>query len=508
MRVAIRCVSVNRAFPPARLGEVAKWSYGKQTEVPAAICPDLNLAVATRSATTSTKAKKRRSTFETKEKPTADKPKDFMSVYQVGLRPSRTQRQQLNRQIECSQMTHDWTLWLVGEKRVGLNALSWKPDQRLLHKIVVCADMSKIDAAHLAFFSPLERTRLFDSTKVSTGVKLCALKAFIETYQTSKPERTRPNRYSSGNTGTFGVQKKQVRVVDPVKDVQLVPSVVVRNSLCIIPDTLSASSTKKNNRDRYITIAKPVATLPPFDHDITITKRANGKFVLNIPCSVDYTRRRKKTTEDNTSSTGPVVSIDPGVRTFANLFDATNHTFTQLGTKQQRDRYLDKFAKKIGAIDADIQRARNTSSTQRVDDLQRRSRKVRYKLRNAVTDLHARLASDLVSTCSKVVIGDYHLRKKRVNDPVHENTRRWAAIWGHGRFRERLKHRARGTDCSVIVQDERYTSVTCCSCGKRHLELGGKELYTCDFCGLAIHRDLNGCINILNKSNGRFVSIE
>jgi len=80
---------------------------------------------------------------------------------------------------------------------------------------------------------------------------------------------------------------------------------------------------------------------------------------------------------------------------------------------------------------------------------------------------------------------------------VRSSVRRWASNWGHTRFRTRLQHRAKGTNCEVIVQDEAYTSMTCSECGVKNRQLGSNELFACASCLLEVHRDLNGAINIL-----------
>jgi putative transposase len=61
-------------------------------------------------------------------------------------------------------------------------------------------------------------------------------------------------------------------------------------------------------------------------------------------------------------------------------------------------------------------------------------------------------------------------------------------------------HRANGTACNVVVQDEAYTSKTCGMCGTRNNKLGSNETFICENCTFETHRDVNGARNILLKS--------
>jgi putative transposase len=64
----------------------------------------------------------------------------------------------------------------------------------------------------------------------------------------------------------------------------------------------------------------------------------------------------------------------------------------------------------------------------------------------------------------------------------------------------KLIDRTEGSDCKVVVQDETFTSKTCCRCNAYKKDLGGNEIYKCDKCHLSLGRDMNGAINILRKT--------
>ena len=277
---------------------------------------------------------------------------------------------------------------------------------RLLQKIVACQDIAKIDAAQLAFFDPRQLIRFFDKA-IGAQTKLCALKAFIGTYQTSKEDRLRPkNSRQTRPSGTFGVQKQYVRRYAKAEQCPPVRK-EGRNHLAILPD-----ARRKGNVHRFMRTTKPTATLPPFDHDMTITRRVTGKFVLNIPCSIEYTRRPPKAPQGDR-----VISVDPGIRTFAAVYDATAQRHSEVGIAADRDRIFGGLMQRVDVIQTAVERARALGHRQLEDALMNRSLKTHYRLRNLATNFHARLSSQLVTGCRRVVLGDYAVGKKRANDP-------------------------------------------------------------------------------------------
>jgi hypothetical protein len=75
---------------------------------------------------------------------------------------------------------------------------------------------------------------------------------------------------------------------------------------------------------------KSAAKLPPILHDVTITKRINGKWILNIPCPRQYTQKPIATEPT------AICGVDPGARTFLTVFDETNHEAYKLGVEPER----------------------------------------------------------------------------------------------------------------------------------------------------------------------------
>jgi putative transposase len=148
----------------------------------------------------------------------------------------------------------------------------------------------------------------------------------------------------------------------------------------------------------------------------------------------------------------------------------------------------------------------------RIDEMKRgsksRKRLIRSKqrqlakLNNQIKDIQHKQTTRLVSTFKSrnvqtVVIGDIRdIRKsvdygKKANQKIHQML--------HGQTRQMITYKAEKLGMQVKLQDERYTSQTCPSCGKRHKPKN--RLYKCS-CGFRFHRDGVGAINIRKKYLG------
>jgi transposase len=110
--------------------------------------------------------------------------------------------------------------------------------------------------------------------------------------------------------GTFGIQKRFIK-----------PSSTSRRHLRALFDMFGKTELK---------LGKPIAKLPPISHDVTVTKRINGKWILNIPCAAKFLQR------PITGKPTAICGVDPGARTFLTLFDETNNEAYKLGDESER----------------------------------------------------------------------------------------------------------------------------------------------------------------------------
>jgi transposase len=110
--------------------------------------------------------------------------------------------------------------------------------------------------------------------------------------------------------GTFGIQKLYAK-----------PSSSSPRHLRVLYDMFAKTELK---------LGKPVTKLPPIAHNVTVTKRVNGKWILNIPCAAKCSRRPIVTQPT------AICGVDPGARTFLTVFDETNQEAYKLGDEPER----------------------------------------------------------------------------------------------------------------------------------------------------------------------------
>ncbi len=156
--------------------------------------------------------------------------------------------------------------------------------------------------------------------KMTTGTSItrCRCKHFCTMHKATRRSLKRTNvelnyKDMSIREGSFGVQKVSVGRL-PEKDTS--DKDIIAKCLCIMGDNFS--NKRRRNRQRFIRLSKATSKLPPFEHDVTITRRANGKYILHIPCDPKYTRC------DQSGRKNAMCGIDPGGRTFCHRLRPTN----------------------------------------------------------------------------------------------------------------------------------------------------------------------------------------
>ena len=247
-------------------------------------------------------------------------------------------------------------------------------------------------------------------------------------------------------------------------------------------------------------LSKPIGKLPPINHDVRITKRVNGKFILQIPCDPMYTRKQTEETPD------AMCGIDPGGRTFNTIYDPSNVKCYQIGIENDKAQ-IKIFQNQIDRSQFHLQKAIEKQQPQAKEDRITQLKKLHLKLKTFVHHIHLTLSSELVANYKHVALGKLDVSKCVMKDrPNHlsRKANRELLCWRHYQFRERLQNRAVGTDCNVIIQNEAWTSKTCGKCGYRNMKLGANVTYECSRCKYETHRDVNGARNILLRSLDMF----
>ena len=380
--------------------------------------------------------------------------KEPTSLYQMSLYPSKAQKKRMKMHVWTTAVTYDYCLWLIKERGVCPTNLY---------------DMLNIPSS----FFEAHDYHFFHSAAPS--VKSLAVAHFLADYKTKSHLEYKNPRL--GCFGSFDVQKGAIKQIGFSK----------------LEITSNILSSKKKGDKRIKISKKHGKKMPDFTSDVRITYRCDGKFILNIPTTVKYTR---KTSTVNNSPRG-IASIDPGISTFASVFSTNDNSFYQVVTKEERDGIFGKWLEKLNHAFHRLNRLKEKGKTgQSLTDAHTHFLRMKLKIFHLAKNIHTKLAKWFVENYKVVVIGHYSPERRKHPIPSIEE---WAHVLMPSRFRQTLKTRSRGTECEIYIVDESYTSKRCCSCGHLDWHLGASKVYKCCRCNMILDRDLNGAINILQK---------
>lgn len=228
-------------------------------------------------------------------------------------------------------------------------------------------------------------------------------------------------------------------------------------------------------------------------YDSRIQKNRLGEFYLCIPVPLeirsDNQAPKWKKIEDG------IISIDPGVRTFATTYSPEG-IVTEWGKSD-----ISRIYRLCHSLD-DLQ-----SRWSQVNIKHRKryrmkmaARKIRKKIRNLVDELHKKLILWIIQNHHTVLLPLFETQQMigRGKRRIGSKTARAMVTWSHYRFRQRLIDKTREYPwCKVIICDEAYTSKTCGNCGFIHQKLGSNKTFKCPQCGIIMDRDMNAARNIL-----------
>lgn len=131
------------------------------------------------------------------------------------------------------------------------------------------------------------------------------------------------------------------------------------------------------------------------------------------------------------------------------------------------------------------------------------------KLKHQIQDVEHKQSSKLISILHRegvrtLAIGDVRDIRQNLNVGTKNNQK--LHQWSHGTIRHMLTYKAERYGMNVTLQEERYTSKTCPSCGYRRKSPVEGRAFRCHRCGFCYHRDGVGAINIRAKYQGAFGS--
>ena len=242
-------------------------------------------------------------------------------------------------------------------------------------------------------------------------------------------------------------------------------------------------------RDRSAMRTEKGKTLPLiFEHDCRlIWERKTGFYYLCFPVTV---------VKAPPSEEKAMVSIDPGVRTFATCFDARRGKVTEWGCSHTT-KILYWLIRKASRLEAKSKEARGRRK-RRITAVAARIRK---RSTDLVNELHRKLALWLCENFSVVLLPKFSTRQMTEHQTKPRRLARKTAggmvRLSHYKFRAFLLHKAREYGTSIEICDEKYTSLTCGKCGTYNGKLGASKAFECPRCGYVAGRDVNAARNIM-----------
>ncbi len=197
-----------------------------------------------------------------------------------------------------------------------------------------------------------------------------------------------------------------------------------------------------------------------------------------------------------------IVALDPGVRTFQTAFSFDSAV--SYGESFVNDRLAPLMLELDRLLSVRDKLHREDKSKQWVKDrlknINQRIHKVRARQQNLISDLHRRVAYDLVSNHDVILLPTFETKQMtQKSDETRKRFLRRKTVRGmlglaHYKFKQTLNWMAKKYGKTVIDVNESYTSKTLWD-GSILKCLGGKASIL--FQGQRVNRDIHGARNIL-----------
>ena len=217
------------------------------------------------------------------------------------------------------------------------------------------------------------------------------------------------------------------------------------------------------------------------DSDIEMIKMRPNIWFLSIPVI-------KEIKEANPEK--KICAVDPGSKTF----------LTGVGTDGNAFKICDETRKVLKRQDELIDKLKS-----RLDELKNTRKRKEYmktkcslylslfRKRNLVKEIHRKSVNFLVSNYDIILIPRLKVKKKGLNKHNRE-----MSLFGFCNFINLLENKCEVEGKKVVIVDEHYTSKTCNNCGK--INTIRNRVLKCTACKEEQDRDINGAINIFQKS--------
>lgn len=209
-----------------------------------------------------------------------------------------------------------------------------------------------------------------------------------------------------------------------------------------------------------------------------------------------------KIADAETSSDTKTIGVDVGEKVLAGVSDGENQILFSSKLLRSKVRYRHKMNGSIAQKQSNKQKkSRSWRKLQSSRD------KKKIKIGRQIEHILHCQSKNLADTAKnlkvgKVFFGDLRtLRNNKKGQSVNNN-------FYYGNFVEKCAYKLEAVGIASEKISEAYTSVTCPHCLRKNklIDPRGKSLriYRCDNCGIVMHRDIVGAVNIWKKSNSSF----
>ena len=237
-----------------------------------------------------------------------------------------------------------------------------------------------------------------------------------------------------------------------------------------------------------------------FESDLILQKDVLGRYWLIAPYYV---------VPDNQGSFGErgCCAIDPGVRTFATVYDP-EHGLHKIGDGASSRIFgllknLDALLAKQAEWDERVGRSKKRVACSRSRRrLALAIQRLRERVKDLVRELHRKTAHFLTTRYHTIVLPPFETKKmsSKICRKLRKKSVRQMLGMSHYAFRLKLQAKAEQRGCTVHILGEEYTSKTCTSCGNIHEKLGSSERFVCPTCAVVYDRDGGAARNIFIKN--------
>jgi hypothetical protein len=216
-------------------------------------------------------------------------------------------------------------------------------------------------------------------------------------------------------------------------------------------------------------------------------KTAGGGLTYTAPDKADATVG-KFVMKEQAARPHALVSIDPGVKTFATVYLFETNETIELGTKDALGRDFNKVMHALQRdVDAATALARRTKGTREGAERALAAARAHKRLHDYVAEMHHRVIKKLLSIATLILLPNFESQSMAMKQQpggaarcINKAVSRDLMCLSHYKFKQRLMSAVRyHPGVRVIDCSEEWTSRTCSQCARIHPTLGGNRWFQC-----------------------------